>query len=91
MTMKPWRLFTEHPASVGESYTEHALKAVSFGWSMLRGACACFLHAVFPWVCTTVGSRTVVRLYGRMVTRRSGHRIAETGAHPALDFLAEHI
>jgi len=62
--------FTTHPASVGESYAEHARHAFGFGWAMLTGAVACFVHACFPWLHTRTGSRMVVRLYDRMVANR---------------------
>jgi hypothetical protein len=65
------RLFNEHPASVGETYLEHALHAVRFGAAMLRGALACFLHAVVPALCTTTGSRIIDRLHDRMILNRA--------------------
>ena len=85
------RLFTEHPSSVGESYAEHCIHAANFGKSMLFGAMACFVHAVFPWVCTTVGSRAVLRLHDRMVVHRSGSRLIRPNSPGPPDFLAEHI
>ncbi|MEE8545441.1 MAG: DUF6356 family protein, partial [Alphaproteobacteria bacterium] len=33
--------FTEHPASVGESYLEHLAMALSFAVPMMLGALAC--------------------------------------------------
>jgi hypothetical protein len=84
------RLFTEHPASVGESYAAHGLHALSFGTLMLQGALACFVHAVCPWLCTTVGSRTVLRLHDRMIVNRSA-RFNQTEAPTEPTFLAEHI
>jgi hypothetical protein len=84
-------LFIEHPASVGESYAEHGMHALSFGASMLRGALACFVHAVCPWLCTTLGSRTVLRLHDRMIVNRSACQVNQTAGSPAQEFLAEHI
>ena len=85
------RLFSEHPAAVGESYTQHCIHATKFGWTMLRGSLACFVHAVFPWVCTNFGSQTVVRLHDRMVINRSRSRLDEMTPLDPLDSLAEHI
>jgi hypothetical protein len=65
------RLFSDHPASVGETYLQHCRHALSFGWTMLRGAIACFLHAMFPWAHTRTGGNTVIRLYDRMVLTSS--------------------
>jgi hypothetical protein len=53
------RWFAEHPASVGETYLEHAAHAAAFGADMLGGALASFLHALVPALCTTTGSRIV--------------------------------
>jgi uncharacterized circularly permuted ATP-grasp superfamily protein len=86
-----WRRFQEHPRSVGETYFEHALHATRFGFSMLRGALACWVHAAFPWICTTTGSQTVVRLHARMVVNRSKNRLDEMRPLDPLDSLAEHI
>lgn len=64
------RAFTEHPASVGESYVEHMGCAFSFGSSMLIGGVACLLHGLFPFAFTKSGSRRIEVLYRRMVTHR---------------------
>ena len=62
--------FTEHPASVGESYTTHFRHAAGFSISMLRGGLACMVHAVFPFLCTKTGSGIVAQLNTRMITNR---------------------
>jgi hypothetical protein len=85
------RRFQEHPRSVGETYIEHAIHAARFGLAMWTGSLACFVHAVFPWICTTTGSRTVVRLHDRMVINRSKNRLDEMRSLDPLDSLAEHI
>ena len=51
--------FTEHPASVGETYGEHMVSAWGFGARMALGACACFVHGTLPFLCVTTGSRTI--------------------------------
>jgi len=63
--------FTEHPASVGESYVEHARMAGSFGVVMLLGGLACLVHAIFPFLFVTTGSGMIATLYRRMVTHRT--------------------
>lgn len=60
------RLFIEHPASVGESYTQHMRVAGGFGIAMLLGALACFAHALLPAVFKRTGSSTVKRLHARL-------------------------
>lgn len=52
------KLFTEHPASVNQTYWAHLLFAVSFGFLMVRGGCACLIHAIFPFLFKTTGSQT---------------------------------
>lgn len=64
------RLFNEHPASVGETYWEHLLRASWFGAKMLMGAGACFIHALLPFLFVKTGSQTITQLYGAMVTNR---------------------
>jgi hypothetical protein len=75
------KLFTEHPAAVGETYFEHMGAAASFAGWMLLATLACFIHAIFPFLCVTTGSSIIKRLHDRMVTNRA--RIA--GAANALN------
>ncbi|MBP0494231.1 DUF6356 family protein [Pararoseomonas indoligenes] len=62
--------FTEHPAAVGESYAEHMHTASWFGWQMLLGAGACFVHALLPFLFTRTGSAKIALLHDRMVANR---------------------
>ena len=64
------RLFTEHPASVGETYWGHLFRACWFSGKMLLGAGACFVHAVFPFLFVKTGSQTISQLHTEMVTHR---------------------
>jgi len=63
--------FTEHPASVGETYLEHMGMALSFSGALALAAAACLLHAVLPFAFERAGSRAVETLYRRMVTHRA--------------------
>jgi len=63
--------FTDHPASVDETYTEHLATATGFGFSMIVGGLACLVHGLFPWLCTRTGSDTIRALHHRMVTHRT--------------------
>ena len=66
-----WKsLFTDHPASVGETYTEHMAMASSFGIRMLLGGLACLIHGIFPFLFVKTGSRFIANLHDRMVTNR---------------------
>jgi len=65
------RLFTDHPASVGESYGQHFGMATSFGTTMIVAGFACLLHGIFPFLFKKTGSNAIRRLHERMVTNRS--------------------
>jgi len=64
------RLFTEHPASVDETYVEHLGTALSFAAAMLAAGLACLVHAVLPFAFTKTGGIAIERLYDRMVANR---------------------
>ena len=68
------RLFLDHPATVGESYPEHAAVAAGFGVRMIVGGLGALIHAVVPALCQTTGSRTVAALHARMVAKRGAVR-----------------
>lgn len=64
------RAFTEHPASVGESYVEHMGMAFGFGGKMVVSGLACLIHGVFPFLFTRTGRTCIEDLHARMVTHR---------------------
>jgi hypothetical protein len=61
--------FTEHPHEVGESYFQHMAVAARVGATMAGGAIACFIHAVFPFLCVRTGSATIDKLH-RQIHKR---------------------
>lgn len=63
--------FSDHPASVGETYAEHLRHAFGFGLRMIMGGFACMLHGVFPFLFVKTGSRQIQTLHGRMTVHRS--------------------
>ena len=69
--------FTEHPASVGETYLEHLAMALSFAVPMMLGALACLVHAIFPFLLVQSGSSAIATLHDRMVINRASPRRAE--------------
>ena len=69
--------FTEHPASVGETYLEHLAMALSFAVPMMLGAMACLVHAFLPFLCERTGSAAIAALNERMVRNRVSARGAE--------------
>ena len=64
------RIFLDHPASVGETYGEHALFAASVGWTMFVGSLACFVHALVPALFPTTGSSAIMNLHERVMNAR---------------------
>jgi hypothetical protein len=67
----PFRIFIEHPASVGESYSQHLVHASGFGWRMVVGGLACLVHGVLPFLFVRTGSRVIEQLHDRMVVNRA--------------------
>lgn len=63
------RMFTEHPAMVGETYPEHMRTALSFAGPLAKATGAALVHAFLPFLCTTTASDTVKGLYARMTRR----------------------
>ena len=63
------RLFTNHPASVGESYLEHMGFALRFAFWLSVAAVAALVHAFVPAACEKTASRIVARLYARTSNR----------------------
>ena len=70
MRMNLSRAFCEHPASVGESYGEHLLRAAGFGTRMMFAGVACLVHGIFPFLFERTGSRAIAELNDRMVANR---------------------
>ena len=70
------RAFSEHPASVGESYSEHLVTAGGFGWTLLKASFACFVHAVLPFAFEKTGSKAITELHTRMVSNRNRRHAA---------------
>ncbi len=64
------RLFLDHPATVGERYTEHFGVAGRFGVTMIKGGLGALVHAFIPALCKTRGSDTVAELHRQMVLKR---------------------
>ena len=68
--MDPLKPFTEHPASVGETYGEHLAMAGGFGIRMILGGCACLIHGLLPFLFVRTGSAQISELHETMVANR---------------------
>ena len=69
--MSPSKLFSDHPASLGETYSEHLVHATSFGVRMVIGGLACIVHGLLPFLFVRTGSQQITTLHSKMVTNRS--------------------
>jgi Family of unknown function (DUF6356) len=73
--------FTEHPATVGETYLQHLRSAAGFSFRMIGAGLACLVHGVFPFLFTTTGSSAIRSLHERLVLNRARHA-EEVAARP---------
>lgn len=71
------RAFTEHPASVGETYIQHMGMAFGFGGRMVVAGVACLLHGFFPFLFKCTGRECIETLHDRMVVHRDRRECAE--------------
>lgn len=63
-------LFTDHPASVGESYGEHFLFAGRFSARLMGASLAAAAHAIFPFAFKTTASQQIARMYAATSGRK---------------------
>lgn len=75
MSARLARIFTSHPAKVGETYFGHMGFAAWFSSRLLMAACAALVHAFLPFLFETTASRIVRQLYER--THNRGTRTVE--------------
>lgn len=61
--------FTDHPASVDETYLEHMGFALRCGGLLAFATGAALIHAVLPFACERTASRIVKKLYERTAHR----------------------
>lgn len=82
--------FTEHPATVGETYGQHFQSALGFSMSMIGGGLACLVHAVFPFLFETTGSAAIRSLHERMIAHRARVARAASSFETASGRIREH-
>lgn len=63
------RLFLDHPATVDETYGEHARFAAGFSLKLFGAAFAAAIHAVIPGLFEKTASGIVADLYARTHNR----------------------
>ena len=81
------KLFTDHPASVDETYGEHLVMATGFGLRMILGGFACLIHGLLPFLFVKTGSRQIGTLHDRMVTNRNRAQNQRAQMPAILDFV----
>ena len=63
------RLFTDHPASVNESYMQHLAFALRFAGLLFTAGMAALIHAVLPFTFDKTASRITLQLADRLRSR----------------------
>ena len=61
--------FTEHPASVGETYPEHMAIALGYGARLLGAGCAAIVHALLPALFKTTASDAIRAMHAEIENR----------------------
>jgi hypothetical protein len=69
MTARLARLFTSHPAAVGESYFGHMAFAAWFSSRLFMAAFAALVHAFLPFLFDSTASGIIRELYERTHNR----------------------
>ena len=67
--MKKGSFLTEHLRSINKSYFQHLKAALYYGFRLLIGGIGAILHAIFPFILTSIASDTVNDLH-KMNTNR---------------------
>ena len=75
--------FTEHPASVGETYAEHFRVASHFAAELAKASFACAVHAIYPRAHTRTASARVARLHAEMTSGARGEVAEVAEMRPA--------
>ncbi|NKB47326.1 MAG: capsule biosynthesis protein [Legionellales bacterium] len=65
------KLFTKHPQSIGETYSQHAVYALKTAGILLWSGCALIIHALLPWLFKETASNNIDTLYTQLTRRKS--------------------
>src|SRR3546814_5888092 len=76
-------LFTDHPATVGETYWQHLGGAWGFSWRLMAASLACLIHALLPFLFVRTGRRSFTQLPARTVLSPMRHTTAPATPTPA--------
>ncbi len=75
--------FTDHPASVGETYRDYMVVALGYGARLVRAGCAAMVHAFLPALFETTASETIRAMHAEMENRGSPPPASWSGGDPA--------
>lgn len=67
-----FKLFSQHPRQVNETYWQHACFACSVGIRMILGGIVCLIHAIFPFLFPNTASRIIISLYQKITSGSRG-------------------
>lgn len=70
--------FTAHPASVDETYLEHAKCASGYAKELFLAACAAAIHAVFPALFETTASEKITAMSASIHARHAADARADS-------------
>ena len=62
-------IFTDHPQSVGESYLEQFIFALSTGVKLILWGLIAIIHAILPFTFKTFVSQRIIRLHDKIKSR----------------------
>jgi len=64
--------FTEHPATVDETYLEHMVVSAGISRQLFKAAMCAAIHALFPWRHCTTASTKIKELHEVVTTGARG-------------------
>ena len=67
--MKKGSFLTEHLRAIDKSYFEHLKDALYYGFRPLIGGIGAILHAIFPFILTSIASDTINDLHKMNINR----------------------
>lgn len=67
-----YRLFADHPRSLGMSWARHGIGAAKIGVELIAVGFACLVHAIVPGLFTQTAGKTITRMHSEIVSRKAG-------------------
>lgn len=62
-------IFTDHPATVNETFLQHMKFALGFSFWLGVASLAALVHALIPVLCESTASRILKRLHAHIMAR----------------------